>query len=115
MSTQESTIEFILDQLRGVGEVRARKMFGEYALYCEDKVVGLVCNDQLFLKITETGRKFVGNNYKEGIAYNGAKPSMLIDGDLIEDHEWIKELVHLTADSLPVPKVKKKKSLQKQS
>ena len=50
MSTSQSTIDYILDQLQGVGEVGARKMFGEYALYCDDRVVGLVCDDTLFVK-----------------------------------------------------------------
>jgi DNA transformation protein len=60
MSTQASTIEYILDQLSSVPGVRARKMFGEYALYCGDKVVALVCDDTLFVKITEEGKEFVG-------------------------------------------------------
>ena len=49
-------MDFILDQLRDVQLIRARKMFGEYALYCGDKVVALVCDDQLFVKITEPGK-----------------------------------------------------------
>lgn len=84
-------------------------MFGDYALYCEGKVVGLICDDTLFIKITEPGKKFVGELYKEGNAYKGAKPSMMIDGDKIEDHVWLSQLVRLTADSLPPPKPKKLK------
>jgi len=38
---------------------------------------------------------------------SGAKVSVEIDGDLIENREWISELVSITADSLP-----KKKSLK---
>lgn len=52
MATSQSTTEFILDQLSSVPNVRVRKMFGEYALYCGDKVVGLICDDQLFVKTT---------------------------------------------------------------
>lgn len=110
MSTKPSTIEYILDQLAGSGELRARKMFGEYALYCDDKVVALVCDDQLFVKITEPGLEYVGEYYKEGHAYPGAKPSMLIDGDLIEDRSWLGELIRITARALPLPRLKKGKS-----
>lgn len=109
MSTQPSTIEFITDQLSALSDVTYRKMFGEYALYVGVKVVGLVCNDILFIKITDAGREFVGENYKEGFAYPGARASMEIDGDLIEDRQWLSELVSLTADMLPIPKPKKKK------
>lgn len=108
MATKQSTIDFILDQIRGAGEVRARKMFGEYALYCDDKVVALVCDDRLFVKITEEGKKFVGDNYQEGNAYATAKPSMLIEEDLIEDREWLRDLIKITADALPLLKLKRK-------
>lgn len=107
MATKQSTVDFILDQLAGLNNVRARKMFGEYALYCDDKVVGLVCDDTLYVKITEPGKRFVGKDYQEGEAYQGAKPSMLIDGDRIENREWLSELIRITAGNLPTPKPKK--------
>lgn len=109
MSTQQSTIDYILDQLTKAGDVSARKMFGEYALYCDGKVVALVCDDTLYVKITEQGKKFVGTSYKEGYAYKGAKASMQIDEDKIEDHEWLSELIRITAEHVPAPKPKKKK------
>ena len=55
MATRQSTIDFLLDQLADLPGVRARKMFGEYALYLDEKVVALVCDDQLFLKPTPAG------------------------------------------------------------
>jgi TfoX/Sxy family transcriptional regulator of competence genes len=109
MKTKQSTIDYILDQLISAGDVSARKMFGEYALYCDGKVVALVCRDILFVKITEQGTKFVGKYYQEGHAYKGAKTSMVIDADRIEDHEWLSELIRITADSLIAPKSKKQR------
>jgi TfoX/Sxy family transcriptional regulator of competence genes len=84
-------------------------MFGEYALYCGEKVVALVCDNKLFVKITEEGKVFVGDHYEEGCAYPGARPSMSIDEDLIDDHEWLSELIRITEQNLPVPKPKKKR------
>lgn len=107
MATSRDMIEFLLDQLSGLRGVRARKMFGEYALYCDEKVVALVCNDQLFMKITPEGRAFVGDRYEERLPYPGAKPWMLIDGDEIEESDRLRALVKLTADALPVPAPKK--------
>jgi TfoX/Sxy family transcriptional regulator of competence genes len=89
-------------------------MFGEYALYCDKKVVALVCDDNLFVKITEAGKAFNVDGYQEGFAYPGAKVSMLIDGDQIEDADWLSELIRITADSLPLPKPKKPKKSNKQ-
>ena len=101
-------MDFILDQLRDVQLIRARKMFGEYALYCGDKVVALVCDDQLFVKITEPGKALVGKRYAEGIAYPGAKPSILVSADDLEDDERLAELIQVTAAALPPPKPKKR-------
>lgn len=106
MSSSQSTIDFILDQLSALENVSARKMFGDYALYCGGKVVGLVCENNLFIKITEPGKKFVGKYYEEGFAYKGAKVSMLIDGDRIEDDEWLCKLVAITAENVDFPKKK---------
>ena len=108
MSTKQSTIDYIADQLSGLRDVSTRKMFGEYALYYKNKVVALVCDDTLFIKMTDQGKDFVGDLYKEGQAYPGSKMYMVIDGDQIEDHEWLGELVQITFDSLPEPKKKKR-------
>jgi TfoX/Sxy family transcriptional regulator of competence genes len=98
-----------LDQLTGLPDIAARKMFGEYALYCNGKVVALVCDDQLFVKITEPGKGFIGKEYEEGEAYPGAKPSMRISEELLEDRQWFGKLIQLTADALPMLKSKPKK------
>lgn len=107
MSSSQSFVDLILDQLSKDGHVAARKMFGEYALYCDSKVVGLICDDTLYIKITDPGKKFVGKYYQEGHSYPGAKVSMMIDGDKIEDEQWLSQLVRITADNLPLPKPKK--------
>ena len=109
MATNESTVEYITDQLVNIPKISTRKMFGEYALYCGKKVVALICDDTLFVKITEQGKEFAGKKYKEGYAYKGAKASMEIDGDLIENREWISKLIEITEENLPEPKPKKKK------
>jgi TfoX/Sxy family transcriptional regulator of competence genes len=115
MATSQNTIDFLLDQLRGVQGVRTRKMFGEYVLYCGDKVVALVCDDQLFVKITPPGKALVGKRYAEGIAYPGAKPSILVDASDMEDDERLSAFIRATATALPPPKPQKLKRLKKQA
>ncbi len=109
MATQQSTVDYLLEQLSSLSHIRTHKMFGEYALYCDEKVVALVCDDQLFIKITEEGKKLAGDSYKEGAPYPGAKPYMLVD-EKIEDAEWLSKLIRTTADLLPMPKPKKHKA-----
>jgi len=107
MATKQSTVEYIEDQLSNMPDIRSQKMFGEYALYCRGKVVALVCDNTLFVKITIPGREWVGERYEEGIAYPGARPSMQIDEEMIEDREWLLELIRLTEAALPIKKLKK--------
>lgn len=107
MSSDENFVKFIVDQIEGAGVIRYRKMFGEYAIYSDGKVVALVCTDQLFIKPTDAGRAFIGN-VTEAPAYPGAKLSFLVE-DKIEDKDWISELIRITAKELPEPKPKKRK------
>lgn len=106
MTTKQATADYILEQLSSLGSVRARKMFGEYALYCDEKVVGLICNDQLFVKYTDAGKKFAEGRYVEGFAYPGAKASMNV-AEVLDDQDFLSALIRMTADALPRPKVKK--------
>lgn len=105
MSTPEKFMIYLSDQLRDAGVITYRKMFGEYTLYCNSKVIGVVCNGQFFLKPTNTGRKFLKEE-NELPAYKGAKPSFLITN--IDDREYITKLVRATCDELPYPKQKRK-------
>jgi TfoX/Sxy family transcriptional regulator of competence genes len=109
MATQAGTVDYILEQLASLSHVSARKMFGEYGLYVEGKIVALICDDQLFLKPTEPGRAFAPDA-TEAPPFHGAKPSLLIDGGRWDDAEWLCELIRVTADALPAPKPKGRKT-----
>lgn len=106
MSSQQSTVDFIVEQMSRAGNIRSRKMFGEYAIYCNEKVVALVCDDQLFVKPTVIGRKML-KVVEEGSPYPGAKPYFLISEELWEDREWLATFIAKTAEELPLPKPKK--------
>lgn len=112
MASDQEFVDFVLDQLKGVGGITSKKMFGEYALYCEGKIVALVSDNQLFIKPTEAGRSFIGD-VVEAPPYPGAKPSFLIE-EQIEDKDLLSTLVRLTEQELPKPKVKKKAKKKKQ-
>ena len=109
MASDLSFVEFIVDQIQDIGVIHYRKMFGEYALYCNDKVVALICDNQLFVKPTKAGKIFIGKTVEKP-AYEGAKPSFLIE-DKLEDSEWISKLITITEKELPVPKPKSKRAL----
>ncbi|CAM3087904.1 Regulator of competence-specific genes [Legionella steigerwaltii] len=110
MASKKSTVDFILDQTAKAGSVYAKKMFGEYAIYCDNKVIALVCDDQLYVKPTHAGKKFI-INYNEGIPYPGAKPYLFISAELWDEGEWLTHLFKITAFEVPMPK--KKNLIQK--
>ena len=108
MASDQSFVEFIVDQMRDAGDVRYRKMFGEYALYCNEKVVALICDNQLFVKPTAGGAAFIGD-VVEAPAYAGARMSYLIE-EKYEDAEWLGELIRITEGELPAPKAKRERA-----
>ena len=50
MSTRPEFVQYLLDQLEGLGELRARKMFGDYLIYLNDRPALLVCDGTPFAK-----------------------------------------------------------------
>ncbi len=105
--------DFVLDQLSGLGELRSRKMFGEYGLYCDDLFFAIVADEALWLKVDDGNRSMFDER--------GMKPfSPFEDGasmqyyevpvDVLEDpsqlHEWASAAVDVAARA---PKRKKRK------
>ncbi len=107
MASDLNFVQFVVDQIETANKISYRKMFGEYTLYSNGKVVALICDNQLFVKQTSAGRSFIGNVI-ESPAYPGAKPSFLVE-DQIEDRDWISTLIELTEQELPNPKPQKTK------
>jgi TfoX/Sxy family transcriptional regulator of competence genes len=106
MASEQGFVEFLVDQMGEAGTITCKKMFGEYAIYCDGKVVALVCDNQLFIKPTAGGRKYIGEA-AEAPPYPGAKMYFLIE-DAFEDRAWISGLVKITAEQLPAPKPKRR-------
>jgi len=106
MATKADFIEYVREQLAGAGAVSYRRMFGEYAVYLDDKVVALVCDNQLFVKPTAGGRAFLGS-VNEAPPYPGASMYFLVD-DALESPQEMAQLVRITARELPAPKAKAK-------
>ncbi len=84
-----------------------KKMFSEYAIYFDEKVVALACNNQLFIKLSAGGRSMI-SRVVEALPYPGAKPYFLI-GEQLDDRHWISNLIQLTASEIPAPKPRKSK------
>ena len=107
-ATTQKTVDFLLEQMAGAGDVSARAMFGEFGIYCDGRIVALVCGNELYVKPTAAGRAFIGE-VTEAPPYQGAKPSLLIDSELWDNSDWLIKLITVTCAELPLPKPKKPK------
>lgn len=108
MASQQRSVDYLLEQATGAGAVSAKPMFGEYGVYVDGKIIGLICDDQLYVKPTTSGRLHAGP-VSEAPPYPGAKPHLLIEPDRWEDAEWLSHLLRVTAAELPAPKPRKPK------
>jgi TfoX/Sxy family transcriptional regulator of competence genes len=105
MATKAEFIDYVREQLAGAGAVSFRRMFGEYAVYLDDRVVALVCDNQLFVKPTAGGRRFLGR-VNEAPPYPGASLYFLVD-EALESPQEVAQLIRITARELPAPKARK--------
>ena len=113
MGSQQGSVDFLVDQFSAAGLVEARKMFGEYAMYCDGKMFALVCDDRLFIKPIAASKAYMGQP-EQAPPYPQAKPWYVVPEDRWDDREWLCGLARVTAAALPPPAPKKprKKSVR---
>ncbi|MBK7782715.1 MAG: TfoX/Sxy family protein [Ardenticatenia bacterium] len=104
MATDQDFVQYVCEESGLRDALSYKKMFGEYALYLDGKVVALVCDNQLFVKPTAEGRGLLGA-VSEQPPYPGGKPYFQIDIEF-DDPELLGRLLRITALALPLPKPK---------
>jgi len=100
MSTSRKTVAHILEQLEPL-DVSSHPMFGEYCLYCDNKVVGFIRDDTMLLSSTTAS-----DGLPEGEAYPGSKMYRIVVGDTLEDSQAFRDLVTATAALRPARRPK---------
>lgn len=111
MATDHSFAEYVADQIRGAGNIVLKKMFGEYAVYCDGKVVALICDNQFFVKPTKAGRAFLGN-VVEAKPYPSVKTLFFFIGEELDNSEQVSRLVQVSWPELSFPKPKPPKKIK---
>lgn len=106
MATSKEFCHYVIECLSRVASVYVRPMMGEYCLYSGGKVVGLICDNTLFLKQTPTTRRLLPNA-PQGYPYEGSKTMMHIVEDA-DDTETMGAVLAALVDELPEPAPKKK-------
>lgn len=111
MASDLSFAEYVADQIRGAGNIVLKKMFGEYAVYCDGKVVALICDNQFFVKPTKAGRDFLGT-VVEAKPYPSVKTLFFFIGDELDDSDKVARLVQVSWAELAFPKPKPPKKIK---
>ncbi|GAB1367235.1 TfoX/Sxy family protein [Candidatus Cloacimonadaceae bacterium] len=106
MATKKETMDYLLGQLQELEKVRYLKMFGEYGIYFQEKMIALVCDDQLYIKPTKAGKEYLGE-VEEAPPYPGAKNWFLVPEEDWEDAVWLGGLIRATTPEVPLPKKRK--------
>ena len=105
MASSKEYLNFVLEQLSEVENIRYRAMMGEYILYYREKVIGGIYDDRFLVKAVKSVKELMPNALHE-IPYEGAKEMLLVDD--VENKEFLKNLFEVMYDELPVLKKKKK-------
>lgn len=106
MASCSDFVQYVADQCSGAGMIVTKKMFGDYAIYCDGRIFGLICDDCFYLKPTEAGRALL-RSVDMRPPYDGAKDYFFIAD--VDDRDYISNLVIATCQDLPEPKVKRRK------
>ena len=106
MASSKGYLDFILDQLSGLGEISCRGMMGEYIIYYRGKVVGGIYDDRFLVKPVKTALEMIPDAPSE-LPYEGGKEMLLVED--VDDREFMCRLIEAMYEELPEPKKKKQK------
>lgn len=106
MASSQEFVDYVCDQISGAGAITSRKMFGEYGIYCNGKIIGLICDNQFFVKKT-SGAAVLLTDPEEAPPYDGAKPMFVISD--LEDRDFLTAFILKSYEELPMQKTRKKK------
>ncbi len=97
MASNPDFVQYIVDQCGDAGEIVAKKMFGDYGIYCNGKIFGLICDNRFYLKPTQAGKSLL-REMEMRPPYPGAKDYFYIAE--VDDHDYLSELVKATCKDL---------------
>lgn len=104
MASGKEYLDFILEQLSGLSDVRYKAMMGEYILYYRGRIFGGIYDDRLLVKPVKAALNLMPDAVYE-LPYPGAKGMLLVDN--VDSREFLQELIGAMYDELPIPGRKK--------
>lgn len=105
MGTGQSFVDHVMEVVGLGSRLTHKKLFGEYALYLDGKVVAFACDNSLFIKPSRAVTA-LAPDLPQGPPYPGAKAYPIAD-ELLDDPGALRRLIEETAALMPLPKPKK--------
>ena len=106
MASHKNFVDYVAEQLREAGGIRSRNMFGEYGLYCDEVFFAVICDDQLFVKVTPAGEAAFPHLPKAP-PYEGANDYIWVED--VDDRDTMTALTRLTCLALQAQPKKRRK------
>jgi TfoX/Sxy family transcriptional regulator of competence genes len=105
MATSTEFVDYVAEQIALGDRLTRKKMFGEYALYVDGKVVAFACDNSLFVKPSAAVAR-LAPGLPQRPPYPGATDYPVAD-ELLDDSDALRRLIVETALLMPAPKPKK--------
>ena len=97
MACSADFVQFIVDQCSGAGEIAVKKMMGDYCIYCDGVMFGLICDNNLYIKMTDAG-KAVLDEIVLRQPYPGARNHLHITN--VDDRDYLEDIIRATVPEL---------------
>ncbi len=96
-------IDFLCEAIAPLGEVKARKMMGDYVIYLDGKCIITACDNIAYIKMHPSLSEIM-SDAETGHPYPGAKEAYILD---IDDKALVSEALTTLWSKLPYPKSRK--------
>jgi DNA transformation protein len=106
MAVTDDYLQYVLEQLTGLGQVTTRRMFGAVGLYHESRFFGIIAGDVLYFKVNDANRGDYEARGMDRFRPYPDKPLLsmtyyAVPADTLEDAEecalWARESVAIAA------------------
>lgn len=107
MACNSDFVQYIVDQCSGAGEIAVKKMMGDYCIYCNGVLFGLICDNNLYIKMTEAGEAVLDEVVLRP-PYPSARDHFYITN--VDDRDYLEDIIRATLPELMTSRSKAKRS-----
>jgi TfoX/Sxy family transcriptional regulator of competence genes len=109
MASNADFVQYVVDQCAGAGEITVRQMMGDYCIYCDGVIFGLICDNRLYIKETDAARPVLREQVL-GKPYPGARDHFYIED--VDDRDYLADIVKATMPALGKPQAVRNKRVK---